>query len=130
MWQVAARALLGALVLALSGALDPAHAQGLSESEVKTFKERASKFFLAGRYDEALAVAEKRAKAAEKAEGGKPGDATAIALVNVAWYGLFAKHAKRALGATERAMALRPDALMIETNRPHALVSWTRQRGC
>ena len=71
MWQVAARALLGALVLVLSGALDPAHAKGLSEGEVKTFKERASEFFLAGRYDEALAVAEKWAKAAEKAEGGK-----------------------------------------------------------
>ena len=102
--------------------LAPASAQGLSENEVKAFQDRATALYNKGRYGQALAVAEEWAKAAEKSEGQKPGAATATALGNVAWHALFAKRPNRALSASERAMALQPDVLWIETNRAHALL--------
>ena len=123
-----ARALFLALVLVFSGALAPAFAQGLSEKEVKAFQDRALALYNKGRHREALAVAEEWAKAAEKSEGKKPGAATATALGYVAWYALFAKRPNRALSASERAMALQPDMLWIETNRAHALLFLGRDK--
>ena len=117
-----ARALFLALVLVFSGALAPAFAQGLSEKEAKAFQERALALHNKGRHREALAAAEEWAKAAEKSEGQKPGATTATALGNVAWHALFAKRPNRTLAASERAMALNPDTLWIETNRAHALL--------
>ena len=122
MRQAVARALFVALVLVFSGASAPASAQGLSGNEVKAFQDRATALYDEGRYAQALAVAEEWAKAAEKSEGKKPGAATATALGNVAWHALFAKRPNRALSASERAMALQPDVLWIETNRAHALL--------
>ena len=122
MRQAVARALFLALVLVFSGALAPAFAQGLSGTEVKAFQDRATALYNKGRYGQALAVAEEWAKAAEKSEGQKPGAATATALGYVAWNALFAKRPNRALSASERAMALQPDVLWIETNRAHALL--------
>ena len=122
MRQAVARALFLALILVFSGALAPAFAQGLSGKEVKAFQDRATALYNKGRYGQALAVAEEWAKAAEKSEGKKPGAATATALGYVAWHALFANRPNRALSASERAMALQPDVLWIETNRAHALL--------
>jgi len=122
MRQAVARALFLALVLVFSGVLAPAFAQGLSEKEIKGFQDRATALYNKGRYGQALAAAEEWAKAAQKSEGKKPGATTATALGNVAWHALFANRSNRALSASERAMALQPDVLWIETNRAHALL--------
>jgi len=53
---------------------------------------------------------------------GKPGKETAEALNDVAWYALFAREFTRALTAANRAHALLPDDVSIETNRAHALM--------
>ena len=104
--------------------LTPAFAQSPSDAELDALHKRANELFEAGRYAAALDMAEKRAAAAEKAEKakGKAGSSTARALGTIAWYALFAKHPKRALAASERALTLAPDLLWIETNRPHALL--------
>jgi TPR repeat protein len=79
----------------------------------------------AGRYAEALQLQEASAaedEAVETKRDGKPGEDTAGALGSVAWYALFAREYRKALIAAERAHALLPDDLIIETNRAHALM--------
>jgi TPR repeat protein len=79
----------------------------------------------AGRYAEALQLQQRSAanvEAVETKREGKPGKETAQALNSVAWYGLFAREFTKALTAAERAHALLPDGLAIETNRAHALM--------
>jgi TPR repeat protein len=79
----------------------------------------------AGRFAEALklqeALAAKR-EAVETKREGKPGQETAQALNGVVWHALFARQFMRALTVAERAHALLPDNLMIETNRAHVLM--------
>jgi hypothetical protein len=58
----------------------------------------------------------------ERKRDGKPGGETAQALHEVAWYALFAREFTIALTAADRAHALLPGDLMIETNRAHALI--------
>jgi hypothetical protein len=67
-------------------------------------------------------VLEAEVEAAETKLEGKPGEETAQALVEVAWYALFAGEITKALTASDRAHALLPDDLTIETNRAHALM--------
>ena len=112
------------ILFAIALALPPAFAESPSDAELGALEKRADKLFEAGRYAGALDMAEKRAAAAEKAETakGKAGSSTASALGYVAWYALFAKHPKRALAASERALTLAPDMVWIETNRAHALL--------
>jgi hypothetical protein len=57
---------------------------------------------------------------------GKPGEQTAWALQSVAWSALFAQEFPKALTAADRAHALFPDDLGIETNRAHALIFMER----
>jgi hypothetical protein len=52
----------------------------------------------------------------------KPGEETAQALLSVAWYALFAREFTKTLTVSDRAHALFPDDLAIETNRAHALM--------
>jgi hypothetical protein len=59
---------------------------------------------------------------AETTREGKPGKGTAEALVDEAWHALFAREFMKALTAANRAHALLPDDLSIETNRAHALM--------
>ncbi len=110
--------------IAVALALPPAFAQSPGDAALDALHKRAGELFEAGRYAEALGMAEKWAAAAEKAGSakGKAGSSTASALGTVAWYALFAKHPKRALAASERALTLAPDLLWIETNRAHALL--------
>ena len=79
----------------------------------------------AGRYSEALQLQEALAVKVEEVETkreGKAGEETAQALLNVAWYALFAREFTKALTIGDRAHALFPDRLTIETNRAHALM--------
>ena len=86
---------------------------------------------VAGRYAEALQLQEVLAAEAEAVETkrqGKPGNETAEALTPVAWHALFAREFTKALTVSERAHALFPDNLVIETNRAHALMFLGRQK--
>src|SRR6516225_1417378 len=79
----------------------------------------------AGRYAEALQLQEALAVKLEEAETkreGNPAKETAQALQGVAWRALFAREFTKALTASDRAHALLPDDLGIETNRAHALM--------
>jgi tetratricopeptide (TPR) repeat protein len=79
----------------------------------------------AGHYTEALQMQERLAAATEtldNKEEGKSGEATARGLQNVAWRALFAREFTKALTVTDRAHALLPNELSIETNRAHALL--------
>ena len=79
----------------------------------------------AGRYAEALQLQEALAVKVEEAETkreGNPAKETAQALQGAAWRALFAREFTKALTASDRAHALLPDDLGIETNRAHALM--------
>jgi hypothetical protein len=79
----------------------------------------------AGDYAKALQMEERLAAAMETAdikEEGKPGATTARKLQTVAWRALFAREFTKALTAADRAHALLPDELSIETNQAHALM--------
>jgi len=80
----------------------------------------------AGRYGEALQLQEALSAKVEEDEikrnGGKPGEDTAEALVSVAWYALLARDFIKALTVADRAHAIFPNDLGIETNRAHALM--------
>jgi TPR repeat protein len=79
----------------------------------------------AGRYAEALQLQEALAakvEAVETKREGKPGKEAAWALRGVAWYAVFTREFNKALTVSDRAHALLPDDLTIETNRAHALM--------
>jgi TPR repeat protein len=87
----------------------------------------------AGHYADALQLQESLAakvEAVETKREGKPGEETARALNSVAWYALFAREFTKALTGAERAHALLPDNLGIETNRAHALMFLERGEDC
>jgi TPR repeat protein len=84
----------------------------------------------AGRYSEALQLQEALAakkEAMETEREGKLGNETARALNEVAWHALFAREFTKALIVSDRAHALLPDDLTIETNRAHALMFLERE---
>ncbi len=102
-------------------AADKGDADAMRNLETLSINEAAA----TGRYAEALQLAEARAakeEAAETKREGKLGKETAQALIQVAWYALFAREFSRALTASDRAHALMPDDDMVETNRAHALM--------
>jgi TPR repeat protein len=79
----------------------------------------------AGHYAEALQLQESLAakvEAVETRREGNPGKETAEALSGAAWLALFAREFTKALTFADRAHALLPDNLAIETNRAHALM--------
>jgi Sel1 repeat len=79
----------------------------------------------AGHYPEALRLAEARAAEAEVVETkreDRPGKETARVLGELAGYALLAREFNKALTAAERAHALLPADLGIESNRAHALM--------
>jgi TPR repeat protein len=102
-----------------------------SDEEAKTNLEKLSisEAFGAGRYAEALqlqeALAAKR-EAVETKRLGKPGEETAEALNSLAWRALLAREFTKALTVADRAHALLPENLSIETNRAHALMFMER----
>src|SRR5262245_40834445 len=87
----------------------------------------------AGRYAEALQLQEALAVKVEEVETkreGNPAKETAQALNGVAWCALFAREFAKALTVADRAHALVPDNLLIETNRAHALTFLERGEEC
>jgi len=83
-----------------------------------------------GRYDEAVRLQETYLSWVEETETkwrGGTGKATAEALGLVAWYCLFARDFPKALALSERAHAVSPDLLWVETNRAHALMFLQRK---
>src|SRR5262249_12303587 len=79
----------------------------------------------AGRYTEALQLQEALVEKVETWETklkGKAADDTAQTLHDLASYALLAREFTKALTASDRAHALLPDNLLIETNRAHALM--------
>jgi TPR repeat protein len=104
---------------------EKAAAKGDAEAKAQLEKLPISEAAGAGRYAEALQLQEAlaaKAEAAETERETKPGRETAEALNGVAWYALFAREFTRALTAADRAHALLPDMITIETNRVHALM--------
>jgi hypothetical protein len=85
-----------------------ANGQGVAQDYAKALKWR-----------EAYAA---KVEAEESERLGKPGENTARALNEVAWSALFAREFTKALAVADRAHALLPDDLMIETNRAHAVM--------
>jgi len=84
----------------------------------------------AGRYAEALRLQEALAakvNAEERKREGKPGQKAAQALGDVAWYALFVREFTKALTVADRAHALLPDELGLETNRAYALMFLGRE---
>lgn len=76
-------------------------------------------------YEKMLPVLEKGVALTEETEtknDGKPGKDTATQLNGVAWTAIFGRDFAKALSASERAHAINPDSLVIETNRAHALL--------
>ena len=107
-------------------AADKGDASAMAELEKLSISEAAA----AGRYAEALQLQEalaEKVEAMETKREGKPGRETAEALHVVAWYALFAREFTKALTVADRAHALLPDNLPIETNRAHALMFLGRE---
>jgi TPR repeat protein len=87
----------------------------------------------AGRYTEALQLQEAVAVKTEEVETKREGNAgkeTAQVLGVVAWRALFVREFTRALTVSDRAHALLPDSLGIDTNRAHALMFLGRGEEC
>jgi tetratricopeptide (TPR) repeat protein/CHAT domain-containing protein len=99
--------------------------------DIKALRQQIQQLDRAGKYVEALALQRRLAGEIEKAETssvGKPGTKTADSLISVAWYALLAHNFRTALAASNRAHALVPKDLYIETNRAHALLLLGRVR--
>jgi hypothetical protein len=104
---------------------EKAAAKGDDEARTNLEKLRITEAASAGLYAEALQLQEALAakvEAVETKREGKPGGETAEALTNVAWHAVFARKFTKALTAADRAHALLPDDLAIQTNRAHALM--------
>jgi TPR repeat protein len=100
-------------------AADKGEASAMSNLDSLRISEAAG----AGRYAEALQLSEALAAKVEATKrDAKPGEETANALSQVAWYALFAREFPKALTVADRAHALFPDDLGIESNRAHALM--------
>jgi TPR repeat protein len=104
---------------------EKAAAKGNAEAVTNLEKLRIIEAGGNGQCAEALRLMEvlaAKTEAAEMKSDGKPGPETANALNHVAWCALFVRDFTKALTATDRASALLPDDLTIETNRTHALL--------
>jgi TPR repeat protein len=102
-----------------------AAANGDENAKAKLEQLSISEAFAARRYGEALQQQEGLAAKVEEVETkreGKPGAETARTLNAVAWHALFAREFTKALTVADRAHALLPNDLIIDTNRAHALM--------
>jgi TPR repeat protein len=102
-------------------AADKGDANAAAHLEQLPIREAAS----AGRYAEALQLQEvlaAKVEAMETKREGKPGKETAQALGDVVWLALFTREFTKALTVADRAHALFPGHIGIESNRAHALM--------
>ena len=110
---------------------EKAAAKGDAEAKADLERLTISEAAATGHYAEALKLQEAleaKQEAAETKREGKPGKETAEALTEVARYALLARDFTKALNVADRAHALLPDDLMIETNRAHALMFSEREK--
>jgi tetratricopeptide (TPR) repeat protein len=95
-----------------------------AELELKLRGIALEKLFAAGQFADSLAMSERRAKLMQlsaSARGTSNSD-VAAAWGEVAWLALLAKRPTIALTASERAMVLAPDHVLLATNHAHALL--------
>jgi tetratricopeptide (TPR) repeat protein len=81
-------------------------------------------------YKSAVAVRERIASLVENAEvaaAGSPGTKTAEKLGSLAWGALLARQFDLALASSQRATALAPDLIWLQTNLAHALMFLDRR---
>jgi len=105
--------------------LEKAAARDNVSAKIELEKLSITEAVTAGRYAEALQLQEglaEKVEAVETKREGKPDKETAEALHEVAWRALFAREFMKAFTAADRAHALLPMSLPIETNRAHALM--------
>jgi esterase/lipase superfamily enzyme/Tfp pilus assembly protein PilF len=113
------------MFVAFLSTIRPSSAPAQQSKELETLRQQIEQFDQGGKYAEALVLQRRLAAEIERAEtasAGAPGAKTAGALVNVAWHALFAHDFEQALAVSDRAHALEPTQLDVETNRAHALL--------
>jgi len=113
------------IVVALLTAVQSSRAPAQQSNDLETLRQQINQSDQAGKYAEALALQRKLAAEIEKADTanvGKPGAKTASGLADIAWFALLAHNFKESLAAGNRAHALAPGNLFIESNRAHALL--------
>ena len=118
---------LAALVVAglVCGLVLAGAAQAQRSDDLAALNAEVARLYGEGKYAEALAVQRMvaaKVEREEKAEAGRPGRKTAEALGNLAAFAVLARSHKEALAASNRAVALAPGLLWLETNRAHALL--------
>jgi TPR repeat protein len=109
---------------------EKAAANGNADAEARLESLPISEAAGAGRYAEALQLTvawAAKVEAEEMKREGKPGKQTAELLNLVAWRALLAREFMKALTVADRAHALFPDYLAMETNRAHALMFLERE---
>ena len=109
---------------------EKAAANGNADAEARLESLPISEAAGAGRYAEALQLTvawAAKVEAEEMKREGKLGKQTAELLNLVAWHALLAREFTKALTVADRAHALFPDDLAIETNRAHALMFLERE---
>jgi tetratricopeptide (TPR) repeat protein/CHAT domain-containing protein len=122
------RQILAAALIVFVGfltAIQSSSVPAQQSDDLETLQQRVQQLDQAGKYTDALAVQRRLAALIEKAEladAGHPGQKTAVALAGVAWYALLTCDFEQALAASERAHALSPSDLVVETNRAHSLL--------
>ena len=109
---------------------EKAAATGKPDAEARRESLPISEAAGAGRYAEALQLTvawAAKVEAEEMKREGKLGKQTAELLNLVAWHALLAREFTTALTVADRAHALFPDDLAMETNRAHALMFLERE---
>ena len=109
---------------------EKAAANGNADAEARLESLPISEAAGAGRYAEALQLTvawAAKVEAEEMKREGKLGKQTAELLNLVAWHALLAREFTKALTVADRAHALFPDDLAMETNRAHALMFLERE---
>jgi CHAT domain-containing protein len=106
------------------GRLEPWENDWPVELELKLRGIALDKLVVAGHFDAALTMSERRAKQLQASSNtyGTSQHDVAVALGEVAWLALLTRRPATALAASERAMALAPDHVLLTANYAHALL--------
>src|SRR2546421_12807766 len=104
------------ILLLIAGLVASGRARAQSVDELSALRRQAQQLFGAGKYADALDRQRALVASTEKNEKGSAGAQTADALGILSWYALCARKFDEALAAAERAHALAPGLLWIDTN--------------
>jgi CHAT domain-containing protein/tetratricopeptide (TPR) repeat protein len=125
MRQTSLRAVALIVFISFLATIQSSNVPAQKTEDIEVLQRQVQQLDQAGKYPEALAFQRRLAVQVEKAEtadGGKSGARTASALQAVAWYALLAHDFRTGLAASNRAHALAPTDMYVETNRAHALL--------